>query len=116
MIKDRNAQFTILAGVLLLIVLLLLSHLNWLEALENLSLDLRFTLRGTKPFNAPVTIIGIDEASIDTLGRWPWLRSNHATILKLFSSVRSCHYAQLCPHRRPSFATALHQCYLAYTR
>ena len=48
---------------------------------ESMMLDLRFRLRPVRPASAPVVIIGIDNASISQLGRWPWSRVVFARLL-----------------------------------
>src|SRR3989338_7040675 len=82
-IKDRNGRLTVWVCLILLAVLALLSQTGWLVPLERLSLDARFMLRGERPFTANIVVIGIDEASLDALGRWPWPRATHAAFLKL---------------------------------
>lgn len=82
-LKDRHSRLTILVGFLLLILLGLIARSGWLDPLENLLLDLRFRLRGSRPFPSSIVILGIDEASLDTLGSWPWPRAHHGALLKL---------------------------------
>lgn len=93
--KERNTKWMIAAGVLLLAVLAGLSQTAWLDPIEHLSLDIRFILRGIRPFPEQVVVVGIDEASLDALGRWPWPRSRHNDFL----------YSINRPFSRPAVAT-----------
>ena len=52
-----------------------------LERFELTLLDWRFRLRGVESPKAPISIVAIDEKSINELGRWPWQRSELATLI-----------------------------------
>lgn len=45
------------------------------------TLDLLFLLRGEKETSQEIIIIGVDEQSLDDIGKWPFPRSKHAEIL-----------------------------------
>ncbi|MBI4430311.1 MAG: CHASE2 domain-containing protein [Candidatus Omnitrophica bacterium] len=85
-IKDRNTKTVIFTGLAALTLLLGLSQTAWLESIENLSLDARFMLRGARAFPESIVAAGIDEASLDVLGHWPWSRDKHAALLELLSN------------------------------
>src|SRR5262245_19940324 len=57
------------------------SQTSLLRNLEAKALDLRFHLRGVKQHGAPVTVVAIDNRSIDELGRWPWSRKRFAEVV-----------------------------------
>ena len=59
-----------------------------LRGLETTSLDLRFRIRGTLPPGNEITIILVDDHSIDALGRWPFSRRTFA------DAVRRLHQAK----------------------
>lgn len=73
----------------LLIAFFLLAATVWLgwsrilDPLELLTLDLRFRLRGERPFPPGVALVKIDEMSLDhpKSGPWPWPRGRHAEFL-----------------------------------
>lgn len=68
----------------------LLAPLDWIDRVENLTLDVRTRLRADwRPSPPPedLVIIGIDEPSVRDFGRWPWPRDLHADFLKLLSRV-----------------------------
>lgn len=55
--------------------------LSFLSLLELKTLDLRFRSRGNIPTSGEVTLVTIDEKSLDELGRWPWPRARMAELL-----------------------------------
>lgn len=61
---------------------------NTLDLLELKSLDFRFRLRNAHHSSSPetnVSIIAIDEKSINEIGRWPWSRATMARLLDLLA-------------------------------
>jgi diguanylate cyclase (GGDEF)-like protein len=58
---------------------------NLFERLELITLDYRFMLR--HPASRPSDIVFIDmgQDSVDLIGRWPWPRAWHATLIKALS-------------------------------
>jgi eukaryotic-like serine/threonine-protein kinase len=54
------------------------------QRLENAAYDLGVNLTHATPSNQ-IAVIAIDEASINTLGRWPWPRDYHADLIKMLS-------------------------------
>lgn len=57
---------------------------GFLQTLELKLLDEHFRLRGRQVPAVPVRIVGIDDASLEKIGRWPWPR---ATLARLISTV-----------------------------
>lgn len=66
--------------VTILAVVLTLYAFNLLERLELVALDYAFQLRGEIPQNPNIAIIEMGEDSVESIGRWPWPRSWHATM------------------------------------
>src|SRR5512145_1861673 len=62
-------------GIALALTLLHFLNFRFFEVLENKTLDLRFTVRGSVKPGPETVIAAIDEKSINKLGRWPWPRS-----------------------------------------
>ncbi len=60
---------------------------GWLDTLELKTVDFRFQWRGDRAINKDIMIIGIDEKSIEELGRWPWPRSTHAALIRKLSQA-----------------------------
>jgi class 3 adenylate cyclase len=52
-----------------------------LSSVESKLVDLRFLMRGPRAPSGEVVIVGIDSKSTDELGRWPWSRTVHATMI-----------------------------------
>src|SRR5215471_2225245 len=70
---------TIAAGCWLLFVALAASHVT--EAFDLKLLDWRFRLRGERPANPAIAIVGIDDATIRGYGAWPLPRDAYALLL-----------------------------------
>jgi eukaryotic-like serine/threonine-protein kinase len=71
-------------------VLLLLATLtSWwpIETMEMKVYDLRARMRASGQAAPEIVIAAIDEASIDTIGRWPWPRSVMANALDVISEA-----------------------------
>jgi adenylate cyclase len=58
-----------------------------LERLELLLYDVRYYLHGKKAPLKEVVIIGIDDKSLEKIGRWPWDRSVIASIIDSLSNM-----------------------------
>ncbi|MDQ6998090.1 MAG: adenylate/guanylate cyclase domain-containing protein [Mariprofundus sp.] len=54
------------------------------QFLENKTYDFRFIMRGERDPGPEVVIVGIDEQSLEHIGRWPWPR---ATLSKLLQKM-----------------------------
>lgn len=55
---------------------------SFMAAIENKLLDFRMTRRGKLPISDQVVIVGIDERSVEHLGRWPFKRKDMAIFLE----------------------------------
>ena len=75
------------AGALLLFIAL--QNLTFFTDIENKTVDWRFQLREKHDpaADSRLILVGIDQYSLDALGRWPWPRSIHGDFLKLLSQV-----------------------------
>jgi CHASE2 domain-containing sensor protein/signal transduction histidine kinase len=60
---------------------------GWAWRLDRLVYDLGLSL-WTRPAPQDIVIVAIDDASIDAIGRWPWRRAVHATLLEKIASAR----------------------------
>lgn len=81
----RRDHAWIAAGLALLAALLSLSGLLWRP--ERLLYDSALAL-WSQPTPPDITIIAIDEPSIAAIGRWPWSRAVHATLLTQLREAR----------------------------
>ena len=70
-------------AILFCLVVLAIYYLDppFLSLLELKTLDLRFLSRGKIATSGEVTLVTIDEKSLDELGRWPWSRVRIAHLL-----------------------------------
>ncbi len=64
-----------------IIAVFLLSHFNILQKIELVALDLQFKLRGSRPGSTDIVMVDMDEGSINQIGRWPWSREWHASLV-----------------------------------
>jgi CHASE2 domain-containing sensor protein/signal transduction histidine kinase len=74
-------------GAMLALLALALAAGGWLWRADRLVYDGAMAL-WTRPAPADVLIVAIDDASIDAIGRWPWKRSVHATLLERLAAAR----------------------------
>jgi serine/threonine-protein kinase len=74
-------------GGVVTLLLLAAAFTSWwpLETMEMKIYDLRARMRTTPNVGQEIVIAAIDEASIETLGRWPWPRSRMADALDIIS-------------------------------
>ncbi|MEA3560731.1 MAG: adenylate/guanylate cyclase domain-containing protein [Candidatus Omnitrophota bacterium] len=72
--------------ILAIFLVFLFSRTSLMQVLELKALDWRFQLRKTRPISDKVILIGIDDPSIEALGRWPWPREYHAGLIEAFSN------------------------------
>ncbi len=76
----RFYKYTVILQIILILVF---SYFNTFSSFEN-SLRDNIYQTGKAP-DTRVVIVGIDEASLDGIGRWPWDRSVHAKVLDQIS-------------------------------
>jgi adenylate cyclase len=79
----RSAGLALIAAVLVVLLCAVFADHPLLRGLETASLDLRFRLRGVRPPGPEVTVILIDDRSLDSFGRWPFSRALFARALDL---------------------------------
>jgi len=81
-----------LLSFLTILILLIFSYINFTDTNKNFDEKLRnifFEIRGEIPVSSNVTIIDIDEKSIDALGQWPFARIHMAQVLANLSSANA---------------------------
>ncbi len=91
-ILTRLARDYILsAKFLIAIVLTLIATLSYasgiFDRIENLTLDQRFKIRDVQQVSPKIVLIEVAEDSIKSIGRWPWDREWHATIVKALKDM-----------------------------
>jgi adenylate cyclase len=70
-----------------IVAALFLSHAALLDLIELRTYDLRLLRRGSRQPSNAVTLVAIDEKSLDTHGRWPWPRSRLAALVDRLSAA-----------------------------
>lgn len=60
-----------------------------LDKFELVTLDQRFRLRPDRPVHEDIVLIEMGEDSIEAIGRWPWPREWHATLLSILKKYGS---------------------------
>ncbi len=83
--QDRRRKWELAVGFIVLALMSLVACTRALDGFENLFLDMRFKMRGAKPFPSNIHLIIVDEQSLDAFGRWPWPRSIHARLLDVLT-------------------------------
>lgn len=63
----------------------LLFHIDVLKRFELVTYDTRQILKGPRPVDPRITVIEISDDSVAKIGRWPWDRDWHATLIKILS-------------------------------
>lgn len=77
----------IAVGLYLLLATVYLIRPQILEDVEGRLLDARFKLRGPVATSGLVTIVKVDEKSIEQYGRWPWSREILAKLITRLSNM-----------------------------
>jgi adenylate cyclase len=80
--KQKRRLLSIPIGIGIGIVFCLLYLLGVFEALELKSLDLRYGIRGERPLSDRVSLVAVDEETINKLG-WPVPRVAYANLLNI---------------------------------
>ncbi len=80
----KSLPYLIIAALVVLgsIVLTLKTPL-FLQFLEAKTFDIRFLMRGDRPPSAEIVIVGIDDRSLEAIGRWPWSRDRVASLIEV---------------------------------
>jgi len=79
-------DYILIAKLLIAVALTCLATFTYLsgvfDRMENLTLDQRFKMRGRQFSYPKLILVEVAEDSIQAVGRWPWDREWHATIVK----------------------------------
>ena len=78
----RRFSLLIAAGVVVLVGALYWAAPDFFKRVEFNLYDQHFRFRGPRPANPQVAIVTIDEASLRTVGRWPWSRTILADLVR----------------------------------
>jgi CHASE2 domain-containing sensor protein len=78
--KFRQLSDRVFTAIILALIAVLLAYNGLLVRFDNLHYDLGRYLT-FKPAPADIVIVAIDEASLQSIGRWPWSRIVHADLV-----------------------------------
>ncbi len=73
----------LLIGFIASAIIVLAFFFNIFEKFELVTLDQRFRFRPRRPTEENIVLIEMAEDSIEAIGRWPWSREWHATLLTI---------------------------------
>ncbi|MFH1848011.1 MAG: CHASE2 domain-containing protein [Candidatus Omnitrophota bacterium] len=79
--------FLFLAVLLLALFFLSVSYFRLFERLELIALDLRYNLRRPPAASDDIVLIEIGEDSLSALGRWPFPRDYHASLIDVLKNL-----------------------------
>ncbi len=79
----RSAGLALTAAAVVVLLFTVFADNPVVRGLETASLDLRFRLRGVRPPGPEVTLILVDDRSLESLGRWPLSRALFARALEV---------------------------------
>lgn len=85
---DRPSRWGLWLTLLLVAVTAVAGSLNGLGRIDQLLYDRAVMMDGRKAAGN-ILIVAIDDATIDTLGRWPWRRAIHAALLDRLQGARA---------------------------
>ncbi len=86
-LKRQRVTYLIGLGITIIFVLLALARFVPFERLEMLLYDLRYQLRGKSQAPPEIVIVGIDDRSLQAIGRWPWDRDKMADLINRLNSM-----------------------------
>lgn len=82
LLKKSLPYLIIAALVVVGSIILTLKTPVFLQFLEAKTFDIRFLVRGPRPHGDEIVIVGIDDRSLEVIGRWPWSRDRVASLVE----------------------------------
>jgi CHASE2 domain-containing sensor protein/tRNA A-37 threonylcarbamoyl transferase component Bud32 len=77
----KFSGFILYVLITVLVISIYLDRPGSLERLGQFVQDTMFILRGEKTVPEDIVIVGIDDASLEAMGKWPWNRDKTATLI-----------------------------------
>ncbi|PIU40651.1 MAG: hypothetical protein COT00_00575 [Candidatus Omnitrophica bacterium CG07_land_8_20_14_0_80_50_8] len=88
LLEHSNQDSTrILITSTVFLCVLFMFHFDLLKRFEFVTYDYRVMLRGTRLADPKIVVIEISDDSIAKIGRWPWDRDWHATLVKILKEL-----------------------------
>jgi hypothetical protein len=85
--RRARRRDTALIGLALALLAWAIVQGNWAWRLERTLSDMALAL-APRPVPADIVVIAIDDASLTAIGRWPWRRAVHTTLLERLAQAR----------------------------
>jgi CHASE2 domain-containing sensor protein/tRNA A-37 threonylcarbamoyl transferase component Bud32 len=82
----RYSGFILYVLVTVLVISVFLDPPQSLQRIEQFIQDTMFRLRGEQPASGDLAVVGIDDASLESLGEWPWNRDLIASLVDAIAS------------------------------
>ena len=82
----KFSGFILYALITVLVISVYLDRTSGLEKLGQFIQDTMFRLRGEQTVPEDIVIVGIDDASLESIGDWPWNRDKTAALINAISS------------------------------
>jgi len=83
--KGKSIHIALGVGLTALVALLFFLRLGPFESVHSKLYDLSLRARGSLSAPQEVVIVAVDDASVASLGRWPWPRKKTAELIDLLS-------------------------------
>jgi len=81
--RVRSASLALISAADVALLFTIFADHPLLRGLETASLDLRFRLRGVRPPGSEVTVVLVDDRSLEAFGRWPFSRTRFVQALEV---------------------------------
>ena len=81
--RVRSASLALISAAVVALLFTIFADHPLLRGLETASLDLRFRLRGVRPPGSEVTVVLVDDRSLEAFGRWPFSRTRFVQALEV---------------------------------
>ena len=96
----------LLVAIVAAAVGLVVQKTDALNALEQQSVDARFDLRGERQLHPDVVIVGIDDATVEDYGEFPFDRRHHARVIRQLTRAGAAAIAYDVQFTAPSRSAA----------
>ena len=85
--SKKHFWINVLLAVIVSSIIVGFSGRDFLKRFELAGLDILFRVRGPQPYEKNICIIEIQDEDILKVGRWPWARTWHATLIRALSKM-----------------------------
>lgn len=86
-VREGRLRDDVAVALVLAVLAFVLAATGWLWRADRLVYDSGLML-WQRPAPDEIVLVAIDDASIDAIGRWPWRRAVHATLLEQLAAMK----------------------------